>query len=304
MLKIRSAAAAVIVLLVAACSSNGAATTAPTTPSATTAPITAAPATAAPTEVPIAPPTSLLTPGTIVDCVDIEYSPMEYFDTGETDPNKAIGFDVDSAKAVAAKLGLQIQIRNTAFDALIPDLTAGRCDIVWTALYVSEKRLAVADAVPYMATGQVVMAPKANVKGINSLDSLCGLTVAIQSAGLVEQRINDQSKACTDAGKSAISIQGYKTVAEEFQQIVKGSVDAIWETDTGVSDFMLKNPDQYVVAYALPKDDNYGVYFNKNHDDIKAALTAAIAALKADGSLATIADKYQIDKATLDVVVK
>ena len=38
-----------------------------------------------------------------------------------------------------------------------------------------------------------------------------------------------------------------------FQQIVVGRVDAVWETDTAVSDWMLKNPGQYEVGYAMPK---------------------------------------------------
>jgi polar amino acid transport system substrate-binding protein len=255
---------------------------------------------------PITAPTTVLTPGTLVDCVDIEYSPMEYFPSADvTDPAQAIGFDVDAARAVAAKLGMTLQINNTAFDALIPDLTAGRCDIVWTGLYVSAKRLAVADAVPYMATGQVVMVPKGNPAGIHEPKDLCGKTVSIQSAGLVEQRINELSTQCTTDGAAAINIQAYPKVADELQQIIPPArVDAVWETDSSVSDWMIRNPDQYEIAYALPKDDNYGVYYTKGNTELGDALTAAIAALKADGTLAAIAANYQIDASTLDVVQK
>jgi polar amino acid transport system substrate-binding protein len=303
-LRVRWAALAAVTVVMAACSNGGAASTAPTQPPATQA-ATTAPATAAPTAEAIAAPTSLITPGTIVDCVDIEYPPMEYFPSADvTDPNQAIGFDVEAAKAVAAKLGLQISIRNTGFDALIPDLTAGRCDIVWSALYVSEKRLAVADAVPYMATGQVVMVPVGNPMGIKVEGDLCGKTVSIQSAGLVEQRINAASDACVAAGKAAITIQGYAKVVDEFQQIVIGRVDAVWETDTAVSDFMIKNPGKYEVAYALARDDNYGVYFGKGKADIGTAFTAALKALLADGSLAAIADKYEMDPAILSDAIK
>jgi len=248
-------------------------------------------------------PAGLLQSGQLSDCVDIEYSPMEYFPSASvTDPNKAIGFDVQAAQAVAKAWGVTLQVRNTGFDALIPDLTAGRCDIVWTALYVSQKRLAVADAVPYMATGQVVMVPKGNPKHIKTLDDLCGKKVSIQTGGVVEQRINDQSKTCTNAGKSAIQIAGYPKVADEFQQIVVGRVDAVWETDTAVSDFMLKNPGKYEVGYAMPKTDSYGVYFQKNKPELKTGLSDALKALKADGTLATLAKKYQIDPITLDVI--
>ena len=255
------------------------------------------------TKVSVTPPTSLISSGQLTDCVDIEYSPMEYFPSANvTDPNQAVGFDVEGAKAAAKAFGLTLQIRNTGFDALIPDLTAGRCDIVWTALYVSQKRLAVADAVPYMATGQVIMVPKGNPKNIKSLDDLCGKSVSIQSGGLVEQRIDAQSKTCTDAGKAAIQIAGYPKVADEFQQIVVGRVDAVWETDTAVSDFMLKNQGQYQVAYAMPKTDSYGVYFQQNKPDLKTALATALRELKADGTLPNLAKKYQIDPVTLDVI--
>jgi polar amino acid transport system substrate-binding protein len=299
----RWAALAATVLIAAGCNGGGGATIAPT-PAATSA-ATNAPATAAATTMPITAPTSLITPGTIVDCVDIEYPPMEYFPSADvTDPNQAIGFDVDAAKAIAAKLGLQITVRNTGFDALIPDLQAGRCDIVWSALYVSEKRLAVADAVPYMATGQVVMVPKGNPKAIKAEGDLCGLTVSIQSGGLVEQRINAASTACTTAGKAAINIQGYAKVADEFQQIVLGRVDAVWETDTAVSDWMIKNPDKYEVAYALSRDDNYGVYFGKGKADIGTAFTAALKALLADGSLGALATHYQMDPTILSDAIK
>jgi polar amino acid transport system substrate-binding protein len=306
MRKIRPAAAAAIVLLVAACGpGGGAATTAPTTVPATTAPVATPAATVSATEVPIAPPTSLLTPGTIVDCVDIEYPPMEMFPSADvTDPNMAVGFDVDAAKAVAAKLGLTIQVRNTAFNALIPDLQAGRCDIVWTALYVNETRLKVADAVPYMATGQVVMVKNGNAVGIHQETDLCGKTVSVQGAGLVEERIDKASTACTTAGKPAITKQAYEKVADEFQQIVLGRVDAVWETDTGVSQFLLEHPGEYEVAYALPRDDNYGVYYGKGKADVGTALKAAIDALNADGTLPGIAQKYAMDPAILTVVVK
>ena len=251
----------------------------------------------------VPPPTSLLKAGQLTDCVDIEYSPMEYFASASvTDPNQAVGFDVEGARAVAKAFGLQLQIRNTAFDALIPDLSAGRCDIVWTALFISQKRLAVADAVPYMTTGHVIMVAKGNPKGIKSLDDLCGKKVSIQTGGLVEQRINEQSKACTSAGKPAIQIAGYPKVADEFQQIVVGRVDAVWETDTAVSDWMLKNPGQYEVGFAMPKSETYGIYFAKNKPDLQTALTKALAAVKADGTLAKLATKYQIDPVTLDAI--
>lgn len=287
-------ALAIAAILVAAC-----------TPAGSGSPSEAASeaASAGESAVAIPPPTSLITAGQLVDCVDIEYPPLEYFETSDvTDPNLAIGFDVDAAKAVAGRLGLQITIRNTAFDALIPDLTAGRCDIVWSGLFISDDRIAVADATPYMATGHVVMVVKGNPEGISTADDLCGKTVAIQTGGLVETVSAEASTACTDAGNPAIEIQGYAKVADEFQQIVLGRAVAIWETQEAVADWMTRNPDKYEVAFVASQDKTYGIYRQQEHDDIGDAIAAALRAGKEDGTLAAIAETYNLDPATLDKI--
>ena len=303
-LTVRLAALAAVTSIVVACTNAGTASNAPTQAAGTGGPATQAAPSNEATPVTIPPPTNLIKAGTLTDCVDIEYPPMEFFPPDVTDPSQAIGFDVDAAKAVADRLDLTIEIKSTAFDALIPDLTAGRCDIVWSALYVDADRLEVADAVPYMATGQVVMVKTGNPPGITQETDLCGKTISIQAAGLVQRRAEKVRKACAAAGSPELVIMPYKTVAEEFQQIIRGSVDAVWETDTGVSNFMLEHPNEYEVAYALPKDDNYGVYYGKGKTDVGDALQAAIDALNADGTFATIAQTYEMDPAILEVVVK
>ena len=290
---------AIAALVLAACKAGGG-TASPSASTAAASPSAAASASA----VAIPPPTSLLTAGQLVDCVDIEYPPLEYFATSDvTDPNAAIGFDVDAAKAAAAKLGLQITIRNTAFGSLISDLTTGgRCDIVWSGLFISDDRTAVADVTPYLKTGHVVMVTIGNPKGIHVPADLCGKTISIQTGGLVETASAQASKDCTDAGKAAINIQGYAKVADEFQQIVLGRVDAIWETEEAVTDWMTRNSGKYEVAFVASREKTYGIYYQKGKTDIGVAFAAALLALKTDGTLARIATTYKLDPAKLDAI--
>ena len=90
-------------------------------------------------------------------------------------------------------------------------------------------------------------------------------------------------------------------MAAELQQIVLGRVNAIWETDSAVSYWMVQYPDQYEVAYALPRDDTYGIYYQKGNAQLGEALAAAVTGLKADGTFAAIAEQYEIDPATLEL---
>jgi polar amino acid transport system substrate-binding protein len=283
-------------VMIAGCSSTGAPATASPSPAAPAA----ASASVAPTASPIAAPTSLLKPGELSNCVDIEYSPMEFF--APTDPTKPVGFDVESYQAVIKKLGLAEKVVNTGFDGLIPALQAGRCDIVWTALYINDTRLKVADAVPYFKSSHQVMVPVGDPKAIKSALDLCGKTISIQSGGLVQEASKAASDACVAAGQAAIKVQGYAKVPDELQQLVIGRVDAVWETDTAVADFRLKNPGKYDIAFTVPGDFKYGIYYGKGKTDVGTALSAALKALKDDGTLAGIATKYNLDPANLDVI--
>ena len=283
--------------MIAGCSGTAAPATA--SPSAA-APAASPSASSAPTASPIAAPTSLIKPGELSNCVDIEYSPMEFF--APTDPTKPVGFDVEAYQAVVKEFGLTEKIVNTAFDGLIPALQAGRCDIVWTALYINDTRLKVADAVPYFKSSHQVMVPAGNPAAIKSALDLCGKTISIQSGGLVQEASKAASDACVAAGQAAIKVQGYPKVPDELQQIVIGRVDAVWETDTAVADFRLKNPGKYDIAFTVPGDFKYGIYFGKGKTDVGTALTAALKALKDDGTLAALATKYNLDPANLDVI--
>ena len=91
-------------------------------------------------------------------------------------------------------------------------------------------------------------------------------------------------------------------MADEFQQIVLGRVDAIWETQEAVADWMTRNPGKYEVAFVASQDNTYGIYYTKGKTDIGTAFAAALLALKADGTLPGIATKYNLDPKTLDAI--
>ena len=68
-------------------------------------------------------PTNLITAGTITFLSDTTYPPQESIDTAT---NKAVGFDVDIANAIAAKMGLKATIQTQDFSTIIPALLAKR----------------------------------------------------------------------------------------------------------------------------------------------------------------------------------
>lgn len=236
----------------------------------------------------------LVTKGTLTNCIDPEYPPMEYYSNGTS--GKIIGFDADSSAALAKELGLKTKQLATSFDGLIPALTAGRCDIVWTALYLSNKRLAVADGVPYLETGPGVVVAKGNPKKITDLSfSLCGTRIAVQGASANEGLVKEQDKICKDTGKKSIAISSYPKVAETVAALLNGKVDGIVETDVACGDIVNKNAKKLEVAkgYFLG-DVSFAVYMQKG-SNLTPAVKKAVEKLISNGTLAKIAKKYNLD---------
>ncbi|MBP7563440.1 MAG: amino acid ABC transporter substrate-binding protein, partial [Candidatus Cloacimonetes bacterium] len=68
--------------------------------------------------------------------VSAEYPPFEYKEGAEFK-----GIDIEIARLIAEKLGLELQIQDMEFDSLIPSLTAGKIDMAISAITITPERL-------------------------------------------------------------------------------------------------------------------------------------------------------------------
>lgn len=85
--------------------------------------------------------------------VDNTYPPMEYLDGSNT-----VGFDIDFAKAIGEKLGLEVQIIPTAWDGIFTALNTDKFDCIISSVSINEDRLNnFALSKPYIANAQVIV---------------------------------------------------------------------------------------------------------------------------------------------------
>jgi polar amino acid transport system substrate-binding protein len=174
---------------------------------------------------------------------------------------------------------------------------------VWTALYLSNKRLAVADGVPYLETGPGVVVAKGNPKKISDISfSMCGTRIAVQGASANEGLVKAQDKVCQDTGKKGIAISSYPKVAETVAALLNGKVDGIVETDVACGDIVNKNAKKLEVAkgYFLG-DVSFAAYIQKG-SDLTPVVKKAVEKLISNGTIAKIAKKYNLDPEKLTTV--
>ncbi len=112
--------------------------------------------------------------GVLRVALDPSFPPFEFVD-GE---GKAVGLDVDLARAIAARLGVEAHFITTGYDALYDALTAGRADVIISALYPDPTRMQTFAFSPtYFNAGEVLLVP--DNSPIAAVDDLAGRRVAL-----------------------------------------------------------------------------------------------------------------------------
>jgi len=178
-------------------------------------------------------PAKIRTAGVLSIGSDNAYAPWEYL-AGQ-DGQTPEGIDVDLAKAMGAKLGLEIDFQTSAFDAIMPSLGT-KFDLGISAFSITQERMKVVNFVSYAESGNLWAVKAGNPAAFDPAD-YCGRVIAVQSGTWHEGMIQDASKACADAGKPAVEILPFGVQTEALTRVAAGGADA---TITGDS----------VIAYA------------------------------------------------------
>jgi polar amino acid transport system substrate-binding protein len=148
-------------------------------------------------------PAALKSKGTLTVAADATYAPNEFI---APDGKTVIGMDADLMKALADTMGLKIKIVNATFDSIIPGLAAGKYDVGASSFTDTKEREKTVDFVDYFTAGESFYTKASGGTAINTIDDLCGHTVAVERGTTEQDDANTQSKKCKSAGKAAVTV--------------------------------------------------------------------------------------------------
>src|SRR5450432_2120046 len=255
-------------LVLSGCSSKKTTPASPSSPAATAAatgssPAAAGSSTAAAGSDPASlVPAAIKSAGTITIASDATYAPNEYFDT---DGKTIIGMDVDLGDAIAAKLGLKASFQNVTFDNIIPGLAGSKYDLGMSSFTDTKDREKTVDFVTYFSAGESLIVPKGNPKGVTGPDlTLCGLTIAVEKGTTEESEVPALSKACTDAGKKAVTALSSDDQNAANLALTSGRAD-VGSADSPVAEYAVKQSNgAFEIAGKSYEDAPYGIALPKN----------------------------------------
>lgn len=122
-----------------------------------------------------------------------DYAPYEYY----IDPDVSRdldGFDIALIKAVAAKLGLGIEITDFAFDGLSSAVQIGQIDAAIAAISVTEERQALVDFsnVYISGIGVAIAVDSSGYESVDTPQEMTGLRVGVQNGTAYENWVQDE----------------------------------------------------------------------------------------------------------------
>jgi polar amino acid transport system substrate-binding protein len=217
-------------------------------------------------------------------CSDPTFPPME----SKTTSGKSVGFDVDMASAIAKSWGGKATFVQTAFPGLLPALSAKKCDVVISGIFVTPDRTKQFPAVPYMRSHRILLVKAGNPKHITSPNDLKDKQVAVQSGTKYEEYLKDLKS------KIGFTLRSYPGDTDAVAQLLLGRADAVLTQDTSGAYQMKQHPAKLQIGYLFPESDAFGIYYRKSDSDLGAQFKSAIRQLKKSGTLNRLATKYSI----------
>ncbi len=234
-------------------------------------------------------PAKLKEAGKLTFGSDASYPPQEYVDAS----GKPVGFDIDIANEIASRMGLELNVVNFKFDAILPALNSSQFDAVISAMTITDDRAKVVDFVRYFEAGQAVLVAKGNPKGIKTLDDLSGKTAVAEAGTVEETTLTTLNAKLKTAGKPQVTVLIYPTDTDAVDQLRVGRADATLHDSPVAAYYATLNP-AFEVAIANFESAPEGIAVAKANPEMSAAISKAIKAMTDDGTMAAILKKWGI----------
>jgi lysine-arginine-ornithine-binding protein len=203
-----------------------------------------------------------------------------------------VGFEIDIAKAVCAKMGVKPVWVENDFDSIIPALQAKKFDVIVSGMAVNEKRkqqVSFTDRVFHTPAAMVVR----KGSGLKTLaDSLKGKSVGMQQGTIFEQYARKYF------APHGVIVTPYKTPDLYRADLIAGRLDAVMDDAVVLQTNILSRPEGKDYEFAKPalRDEIFGVGaafgVRKGDTALQQKLNKAIAQIRKDGTYAKIAKKY------------
>ncbi len=208
------------------------------------------------------------------------YAPFSFHDP---DTDELTGYDVEVARAVADELGMQVEFTETTFDSIFAGLESDRYDVIANQVTINpEREEAYLFSTPYTVSSAVIIT-RADDDRVTSLADVAGLTSA-------QSLTSSFNEVATEAGAQVEAVEGFTQAITLLKQ---DRVDVTINDSLAFLEYQQTTGDQDVkIAAEIDQPSEQALVLRQDSADLQERVDGALAALREDGTLAEISERY------------
>lgn len=220
--------------------------------------------------------------GKLVVGVEGTYPPFTYHD----DNGELTGLDIELGKALADKLGAEVEFQEAAWDSLLIGIDTERFDTVINSVSITDERAEKYDfSDPYYYEARHVVV-RADDDSIHGPEDLNGKKIATNTTNAFIPWYEEQG----------VEVVGIDTSGEAIDLLLSGRVDFVGINVPVLNAYLQEHPDaadKVKEAFVIPNsEDVIAIPVRKGEPEFLDAINAALAELREEGTLKEISEKY------------
>lgn len=213
--------------------------------------------------------------------LDDTFAPMGFRD----EKGNIVGFDIDLAKEVAKRMGVEVVFKPCEWDGIIFDLKSKKIDMIWNGLTITEDRKKqIGFSKPYNNGGQIIITREG--KAIEKLDDLRGKIVGVQMGSTSFTALEK-----TSVFKDLKETKKYGDNVEALLDLEAGRTDAVI-IDSEVGKYYIAKKTGFKILNENIEKQQSGVGMRKEDVELISEVDRLLDEMRKDGTFETISKKW------------
>ena len=211
-----------------------------------------------------------------------EFEPFEYLRDG-----KIVGFDIDLITEISKLIGKEIEIKNIAFDGLLPALQSKKLDVIIAGMTATDERKKFVNfSDTYYLSEQMIVVNKENNQNIKSFDELSGKSVGVVLGYTGDIAVSKLKN---------VDISRFNGTGEAVMALKSQKVDVIVLDGEPAKKYAVQNTELEAKETDVAREE-YAIALRKDETKLLEEINSALKILKANGKYDELMKKYGLIK--------
>lgn len=225
--------------------------------------------------------------GKLVLATSADYPPYEWHLLDDDGEDKIVGFDIEIAQALADSIGVELEIKDLDFEAIIPSIASGQADIGIAGLSKTPERLnAVNMTDPYFTNEQVVIVPKEDADKYKTMEDFAEKTVGAQTGSLQEATVQENFP-------DDVELKSLPKLNNLVLEVKNGTADALVISKSAGEQYVKQFPELVVIDPGVPEEPGVCIAVKKGNDALTAYMNQELKKLMDEGKVEAWIAEYE-----------